>query len=133
MLFKHLGVLMKRIPLIFVALLTLLAVLWTACSTLPAYAHNAKSGWPYPPGCCSQPEKECHEVPASTIVGTRYDAFGKLIIIMKFKPGDHPNITREMTFERVATWFQQSGDSEHHACINPLGTAIYCYFWQAGG
>lgn len=119
------------------AALIYLTMFWWAAGALlwsiMANAHAAKSGWEYPSGCCSSPEDECHEVPAKTIVGSYINNTGQRMVTVTFEPGDHPNVKAKITFNRGIKWFQQSGDSEHHACISVEGTALYCYFWQAGG
>ena len=99
----------------------------------PAQAHKAKSGWEYPPGCCSLPEKECHEIPAHAIIGIKGTG-GAREYIVKLQPGEHPNVKKPDTiyYEPVSA-MKVSGDSEHHACISVDSQWIYCLFFPAAG
>lgn len=86
-----------------------------------ARAHQAKSGWTYPPGCCDKPSRECHEIPGERVTkltGGRYKVY--------LFPGDHPNVLSPV--ELIPNHIHSSGDGEYHACVSENGQAMYCLF-----
>lgn len=76
----------------------------------PALAHQAPSGWEYPPGCCNG--KECHPSP----IEMRKDGYWLPEVQVLVPYGDH----------RI----KPSGDADTHICNN--GSAVYCIYIPVG-
>lgn len=89
-----------RRPLI-IAALTLLS--W------PVSAHQAPSGWMYPPDCCGG--KDCAQTEDVEITGAGYHIKGTHLLVGFHDPRIRP-----------------SPDSHFHACMPPSKSTVYCLF-----
>jgi hypothetical protein len=102
---------------LFVPLLVTLTILAAAIifvlSWLSAEAHQAPSGWEYPPGCCNGAKNECH--PAVILETDKGYVVVEASVLVPF--GD----------ARI----KPSGDSEWHVCdtFNPnYGWSVHCVY-----
>jgi hypothetical protein len=95
--------------------------LW--CLIVGAAAHQAPSGWAYPPACCSL--TDCNEIDASRVSQTPEGYLVRLV------PGDH-NMAKNggewlVPYDKA----RPSPDGEAHICINGVGKML-CFFIGLG-
>lgn len=85
----------------------LIVAAWLAMFVIPAFSHDAPSGWAYPIECCSN--ADCAELPSSRVknVSTGYLIDGKHLV--PFKDA------------------RQSPDGLFHACF-PTPDNLRCFF-----
>lgn len=89
---------------------------WAAL-TMPAAAHQARSGWQYPRECCSG-HADCHWVEPETVVK------GETGYYATVAEGAHPHGTIAQTYYfpflvngRPNDTIKQSGDTDWHLCL----------------
>jgi len=87
----------------------------------PLNAHEAATGWPYDPACCS--DRDCHHVRTDNvrIVQGGYQ--------VEMAVGDHPYTERAVSafIPADSSRVRISGDSDFHVCANRVGN-IYCIY-----
>ena len=94
---------LSRIILAAIFIIIVCLTIWL----MPALAHDAPSGWAYPPECCG--ERDCTQIDAKRVV----ELAGSYVIDGIY------HISNERT-----RW---SPDGEYHACFNSIG-ALICFF-----
>lgn len=67
--------------------------------------------WAYNPACCCT-ANWCHPIPDETV------SFSEGTYIVRLQPGDHPNISKEVTFRIQASSRDQSPDGRYHLCAS---------------
>ena len=87
-------------------------------------AHQAGSGWTYPPACCKDKDVggDCAAIPAADV---RKGARGYSVTL---RPGDHPLATRSHRFFIPYGDEIPSGDGEYHICLHPTEDNVNCFF-----
>lgn len=100
--------------------LFLLAVL----AAVPAAAHDAPSGWPYPGECCDG--QDCAPIPYERVRSTPHG------YELTLKPGDHPLITEAMTIFVPRDRAEPSGDRSYHLCYKYSYPFFWCFFVPMG-
>ncbi|CDM59860.1 hypothetical protein [Rhizobium favelukesii] len=87
-------------------------------------AHQASSGWTYPPACCKGQKSggDCNAIPSSDV---RKGPHGFSVII---HPGDHALVTRNHEFFVPYGDEIPSGDGEYHICLHPTEDNLNCFF-----
>ena len=128
-------------------LLVLLAA--ALCATLPAvilwrpaHAHNAPTGWRYDGTCCSAAEPIAHTGDCAPIP----DEAVRIVpggFVVTLRPGDHPLVTVEHTWEvpydrpmhagSREPAVRPSGDEHWHACLYPNESVLRCLYVRWGG
>lgn len=99
---------------------TILALL---CLTVPAWGHEAPTGWKYPLVCCSN--RDCNMVTAERV---REGPNGYEVTLL---PGDHDFVTKKpVSYVIPYTKAKVSPDGAYHICISRALTML-CFF--AGG
>ena len=94
-----------------------------------AKAHEADTGWTYPPECCKGDglNGECARIPNRSVKkGPR----GFLVVL---GPGDHQRVMRRELFLIPYGDELPSGDSNFHICLHPTGGVVYCFFAPPDG
>lgn len=111
------------------ALMGLLVVAGIALPPGNADAHQAASGWTYPPACCKGDKVggDCEQIPATT-VKTGPNGF-----VVQLLPGDHHLVTRRQTY--LIPYGDQipSGDGNFHICLHPTEDHENCFFAPPDG
>jgi hypothetical protein len=97
----------------------------------PAWAHQAPSGVPYLPSCCSK--EDCGAMPDSAV-----EELGGGYVRMTFKPGSHPMWGPERTHDLVVDFEPKHRrdplDGDWHGCIDPRRDVVeICYHPPARG
>ncbi|TAU37644.1 hypothetical protein ELI43_34085 [Rhizobium leguminosarum] len=84
-------------------------------------AHQADSGWTYPPACCNAHD-DCEAIPAQDISrGTRgFSVF--------LHAGDHHLATKPHFFFIPYGDEIPSGDGRYHICLHPTENDVNCFF-----
>ncbi|MGO7761517.1 hypothetical protein ACC761_29085 [Rhizobium ruizarguesonis] len=87
-------------------------------------AHEAKSGWTYPPACCKAPGflGDCQAIPTQDI------SRGPRGFSVFLHAGDHHLATKSHLFfipygDEIA-----SGDGRYHICLHPTEDDVNCFF-----
>jgi hypothetical protein len=107
--------------------LTLSAIVIAVISmvlVVPGDAHQAGSGWTYPPACCKDEDLggDCAAIPSSDVrKGTR----GFSVTLL---PGDHHLATRSHRFFIPYGDEIPSGDGNYHICLHPTEDNLNCFF-----
>ncbi|CAN7319490.1 hypothetical protein LJR235_001648 [Pararhizobium sp. LjRoot235] len=89
-----------------------------------SHAHQAGSGWVYPPACCqgSHVGGDCEAIPSSDVTK---GAQGYSVFI---HPGDHHLATRYHRFFVPYGDDLPSGDENYHVCLHPTEDYLNCFF-----
>lgn len=106
--------------------LLLSGALALACSV--ALAHNAPSGWTYPPSCCNG--GDCAQIPHGRV---RAAPGGWRVTL---RPGDNPMVTEAtgaVTVFVPASATQPSPDREFHICLWPTHDSVRCFWAPEAG
>jgi hypothetical protein len=93
-----------------------------------ASAHDAPSGWTYPPSCCNG--GDCGQVPHGRVK----PAPGGWRVTLS--PGDNPMVTDKtgpVTVIIPADRTQLSPDREFHICLWPTHRDVRCFWAPEGG
>ncbi|PWK67566.1 hypothetical protein [Aminobacter sp. AP02] len=107
----------------------------TALLTLPAFsvtlqasAHQATSGWTYPPACCHGDIEsgECQAIPDKSV---KEEGGGWSI---QLEPGDHRKVTRHNRYFVPYGSEIPSGDGDFHICLHPTEDHENCFFVPPG-
>lgn len=87
-------------------------------------AHQASSGWTYPPACCKDQKSggDCQAIPSANVTRGPH---GYSIFI---QPGDHHNATRSHKFFVPYGDEIPSGDDDYHICLHPTEDDLNCFF-----
>jgi hypothetical protein len=94
-----------------------------------AQAHEAGTGWTYPPECCKGDalSGECQRIPNRSVEkGPR----GFLVALGR---GDHPRVMWPELFLIPCGDELPSGDSNFHICLHSMGGVVYCFFAPPDG
>jgi len=99
-------------------------ILIGATSSVSSDAHDAVSGWTYPPACCRGRGQggDCDAIPRERVRKMR----GGFSIILH--PGDHFLAKRPHTFFVPYGNELPSGDGEFHVCLHPNEDYLNCFF-----
>lgn len=96
-----------------------------ACSlATPASAHQAASGWTYPPACCHGDAEhgECQAIPERAV---KENGGGWSIVL---EPGDHRKVTHRNRYFVPYGSEIRSGDGNYHICLHPTEEHENCFF-----
>lgn len=93
-------------------------------SSVPAQAHEAPTGWAYPPACCEGDAQrgECQRIPARTVHGRP----GGWVVVLN--PGDHHRVTRRQRYFIPHGDEIPSQDGDFHICLYPTEDHENCFF-----
>ena len=91
-------------------------------------AHEAESGWTYPPACCKsdQLHRDCDAIPTLDV---RPGHRGFSVFL---RAGDHPLATRPHLFFIPYGDEIPSGDGRYHICLHPTENDVNCFFAPPG-
>ncbi|MBY2936179.1 hypothetical protein ELH75_36050 [Rhizobium leguminosarum] len=96
----------------------------SVCTIVRTDAHEAKSGWTYPPACCKAQglDGDCEAIPTQDISrGPR--GFSVLL-----HAGDHHLVTKPHLFFIPYGDEIPSGDGRYHICLHPTENDVNCFF-----
>ncbi|MDP9813673.1 hypothetical protein J2W42_006548 [Rhizobium tibeticum] len=87
-------------------------------------AHQARSGWDYPPACCKSHDVggDCEAIPTLDV---REGSRGFLVFL---HAGDHHLATRAHMFFIPYGDELPSGDGLYHICLHPTEDDVNCFF-----
>lgn len=87
-------------------------------------AHQAISGWTYPPACCKDQKTggDCEAIPSADVTRGPH---GYSVFI---HPGDHHSATRSHRFFVPYGDEIPSGDDDYHICLHPTENDLNCFF-----
>lgn len=93
-----------------------------------AAAHDAESGWTYPPACCKahQLHGDCDAIPTPSV------RLGRRGFSVFLHAGDHPLATRPHLFFIPYGDEIPSGDDRYHICLHPSENDVNCFFAPPG-
>lgn len=91
---------------------------------LPAYAHDAATGWSYDAFCCNgdHASGDCQTIPSKSV---RVTPNGYEITV---GPGDHRLVTRRHDFKLPQSDARRSQDEEYHLCLFPDEDTLRCFY-----
>lgn len=91
-------------------------------------AHDAGTGWYYPPSCCDGNGAigDCQVIPANSVTEAP-DGFAVVLF-----PGDHHLVTRKQSFRIPYGSEIRSGDGNYHICLYPTQATVFCFFAPPG-
>ncbi|ANL42364.1 hypothetical protein [Rhizobium phaseoli] len=94
-----------------------------------AEAHQAESGWTYPPACCKAHDVggDCEAIPAQHISPGPH---GFSIFLHR---GDHHLATKPHLFFIPYGDEIPSGDGRYHICLHPTENEVNCFFAPPNG
>ncbi|WP_080671735.1 hypothetical protein [Rhizobium leguminosarum] len=110
-----------------ISLITLATI--SAGTPIRAEAHQAASGWTYPPACCKAHDigGDCEAIPADDIhTGRR--GFSVFLHV-----GDHHLATKPHVFFIPYGDEIPSGDGQYHICLHPTENYVNCFFAPPNG
>lgn len=89
-----------------------------------ATAHDAPSGWSYPPYCCNGDghSGDCQPIPAGAV---KIVAGGFEVMLAV---GDHRLVTKPHSFFVPYQKAQPSPDGMYHLCLFPTEDTVRCFF-----
>ena len=92
-------------------------------------AHQATSGWTYPPACCKAAETggDCQQIPDGQVAKRQH---GYSVFLY---PGDHRRVTKKQMFFIPYGDEIPSGDSKFHICLHPTEDNVNCFFAPPDG
>ncbi len=90
------------------------------CLTLPAFAHDAPSGWTYDPTCCNG--MDCAPIPDRGI--RLHGAFYEVPLL----PKDHPFVFKKTTIRVPVSRVRPSQDEDYHLCLSTNGETAFCLY-----
>lgn len=110
-----------------VSVITLTAIIVGMLSR--AEAHQAKSGWTYPPACCKAHDTggDCEAIPARDI------SPGPRGFSVFLRVGDHHLATKSHLFFIPYGDEIPSGDGRFHICLHPTENDFNCFFAPPDG
>lgn len=96
--------------------------------TPPAWAHETRSGWTYPPACChgDLERGECQAIPERAV----NEHGGGWSIVLE--PGDHRKVTHRNRYFVPYGSEIPSGDGDYHICLHPTEEHENCFFVPPG-
>ncbi|MGO7632675.1 hypothetical protein [Rhizobium leguminosarum] len=105
-----------------VSLITLGAI--SVCTIVRTDAHEAKSGWTYPPACCKAQGLmgDCEAIPTQDI------SRGPRGFSVFLHAGDHHLATQPHLFFIPYGNEIPSGDGRYHICLHPTENDVNCFF-----
>ncbi|KQV37646.1 MULTISPECIES: hypothetical protein [unclassified Rhizobium] len=91
-------------------------------------AHQANSGWTYPPACCKAHAigGDCEAIPARDVT------LGPYGFSVFLQTGDHHLATRSHRFFIPYGDEMRSGDGQYHICLHPTESDVNCFFAPPG-
>lgn len=115
-------------PLMQCCASVLLALPAISAISPPAWAHQAASGWSYPPACCHGDIEsgECQAIPGTSV---REQNGGWTIVL---EPGDHRKVTHRNRYFVPYGSEIPSGDGDFHICLHPTEEHQNCFFVPPG-
>ncbi|MCX7901443.1 MAG: hypothetical protein N2483_03970 [Burkholderiaceae bacterium] len=116
----------QSVATLIVLALVLLAMPWRA-----AGAHQAPSGWAYPPACCGT--RDCAPAPPPRV---SRDQDGNVALVWRLRPGQHPMVRDEPVTIAIGVAdprIEASGDGEWHLCLRAYEPRVICVFRPPAG
>lgn len=106
----------------------LTAAFLAAAGLLAAGAHEAPSGWPYPPSCChgTAVGGDCQMIPREAV------RIGPAGYEVTLTPIDHPMVERRIHFTVPYGSERPAPDGEYHVCIKQIEPWWRCFFAGQG-
>jgi hypothetical protein len=94
-----------------------------------AGAHQAPSGWAYPPVCCNgnREHGDCQPIADRTVKPV---AGGFRLTLA---PGDHHMVTHAHVFDIPQSQAKPSPDGRYHVCLYPNEDRVQCFFAPTPG
>nr|WP_081688038.1 hypothetical protein [Rhizobium mesoamericanum] len=110
-----------------VSVMTFAAI--SAAILVGAEAHQAESGWTYPPACCKGHNigGDCEAIPPQDI-STGPHGFSVFL-----RRGDHHLATKPHVFFIPYGDEMPSGDGRYHICLHPTENDLNCFFAPPDG